>query len=65
MGLDDKISNKVEDAKGKVKEGAGDVTGNDDLKNEGKGDQASAAVKDGVEKVKDAIGDVKDKLTGN
>ena len=30
------------------------------LEGEGKGDQASASMKDGVEKVKDAAGDVKD-----
>lgn len=65
MGLEDKISNKVEDAKGKAKEVGGDVTGDDSLKNEGKADQASAAIKDGVESVKDAAGKLKDKLTGN
>ncbi|GGG18270.1 hypothetical protein GCM10007304_35340 [Rhodococcoides trifolii] len=64
MGLDDKISNKAEDLKGKAKEGAGTATGNEDLRQEGKGDQASSAVKDGVEKVKDGISDIKDKLTG-
>ncbi|AZG48108.1 CsbD family protein [Gordonia insulae] len=65
MGIDDKISNKTEDLKGKAKEATGSATGDDELKNEGKGDQASSAVKDGVESVKDAAGKVKDKLTGN
>ncbi|GAB18939.1 hypothetical protein GOEFS_070_00230 [Gordonia effusa NBRC 100432] len=65
MGLDDKISNKAEDLGGKAKEAAGNVTGDDQLKGEGKGDQISSAVKDGVESVKDAAGKVKDKLTGN
>ncbi|MHC3000778.1 CsbD family protein [Gordonia metallireducens] len=65
MGLNDKVSNKVEDLGGKAKEAAGDVTGDDQLKNEGKGDQLSAAVKDGAEKVKDAAENIKDKLTGN
>lgn len=64
MGLDDKISNKAEDLKGKAKETAGDATGNEDLKNEGRGDQISSAVKDGIEDVKDAVGNIKDKLTG-
>lgn len=63
MGLDDKIGNKAEDLKGKTKEGAGKATGNEQMEAEGKGDQASAAVKDGVEKVKDAAGNIKDKLT--
>jgi len=50
---------------GKGKEAAGGATGNHDLKNEGKGDQGSANVKQGGEHVKDAAGDAKDKLTGN
>ena len=49
MGLDDKISNKAEDLGGKAKEAAGSATGDDQLKNEGKGDQISSAIKDGVE----------------
>lgn len=46
---------KIEDMKGRVKEAAGDVTDNDDLKREGKVDQASA-------KVKKKVGDVADKV---
>ena len=46
---------KLEDIKGRVKEAAGDVTDNDDLKREGKVDQASA-------KVKETVGDVADKV---
>jgi uncharacterized protein YjbJ (UPF0337 family) len=50
----------MDDAKGKVKEAAGDLTDNKDLKNEGKVDQATGSVKDAVgnvsDKVKDAIG---------
>lgn len=60
MGLDDKISNKTEDLGGKMKEGAGKATGDDEMEAEGKGDQASAKLKDGVEHVKDAAGNVKD-----
>ena len=63
MGLDDKLSNKAEDLKGQGKEAYGDATGNDDLKAEGKGDQASAAIKDAGEKVKDAAKKLKDGLT--
>ena len=60
MGLDDKASNKAEDLKGKAKEGTGKATGNERLEGEGKGDQASASVKDAGEKVKDAGKNVKD-----
>ena len=55
MGTDDKIGNAAESAKGKVKEGVGDATGNDRLKAEGKGDQVKADLKQAGEKVKDAF----------
>jgi uncharacterized protein YjbJ (UPF0337 family) len=46
-------------AKGRVKEAAGDLTGDKSLKNEGKVDRATGGVKDAVgdagDKVKDAI----------
>lgn len=65
MSISDKFSNKAEELKGRAKETAGAATGDDDLKNDGKGDQASSAVKDGVGKVKDKANDIADKLTGN
>jgi len=65
MGIDDKLSNKAEELGGKAKEATGHLTDDEDLKNEGKADQVSSAVKDGVEHVKDAAEKVKDKLTGN
>ena len=45
----------TDDVKGKAKEAAGDLTGNDDLKNEGKADQAKGKVKDAVDKVADKL----------
>ncbi len=48
---------KVDEAKGRVKEAAGDLTGDQDLKNEGKVDRAAGSVKD---KVGDAADKVKD-----
>jgi uncharacterized protein YjbJ (UPF0337 family) len=46
-------------AKGRVKEAAGDLTDDDELKNEGKVDQAAGGLKEkageAVDKVKDAI----------
>jgi uncharacterized protein YjbJ (UPF0337 family) len=62
MGTHDKISNTTQDVKGKVKEAAGRVTGDKDLENKGKTDQAKSAVKDVGEKVKDAVGTLKDKI---
>jgi len=55
MGLDDKIDNKAEELKGKVKEGAGRLTDDEQLENEGKGDQAVSDLKQAGEKVKDAF----------
>ncbi|MET0325388.1 MAG: CsbD family protein [Ilumatobacteraceae bacterium] len=47
----------ADEAKGRIKEAAGDLTDNDDLKTEGKADQVGG-------KIKDAVDSVKDKLTG-
>jgi uncharacterized protein YjbJ (UPF0337 family) len=44
-----------DEAKGRLKEAAGNVTGDKDLKNEGKGDQAAGKLKEGVDKVRDAF----------
>ncbi|MCB0870955.1 MAG: CsbD family protein [Solirubrobacterales bacterium] len=52
---------KTDEIKGRAKEAAGAVAGDDELKNEGKTDQAAASVK---EKVEGAVDKVKDKLTG-
>ena len=60
MGFDDKAENKGQDLKGRAKEAVGSVTGDDDLKNEGRADQAESSVKQAGEKAKDALGDVKD-----
>ncbi|MBT2551280.1 CsbD family protein [Arthrobacter sp. ISL-65] len=55
MGLDDKIENAAEKMGGKGKEAAGEATGDESLKAEGKGDQAASDVKQAGEKVKDAF----------
>jgi uncharacterized protein YjbJ (UPF0337 family) len=50
---------KIDDAKGRMKEAAGDLKDDKSLKNEGKVDKATGTVKDKVgdasDKVKDAI----------
>ncbi len=58
MAIEDKAGNKGEKLGGKVKEGTGKATGDESLQAEGKGDQASANLKDGVEKLKDAAKNV-------
>ena len=50
----DEVRNK-DDAKGRVKEAAGSLTGDDDLKREGKVDKATGAAKDGIAIVVDGF----------
>ena len=49
---------KLDDAKGRIKQAAGDITDDDSLKNEGRVDKASGAVKDKVGDVADSVKDV-------
>lgn len=52
----------TDDAKGRVKEAAGDVTGDDDLEKEGKHDQAAGKVKDVADSAKDKVDDAVDSV---
>ncbi|MGX6962484.1 CsbD family protein [Vagococcus xieshaowenii] len=52
----------VDKLKGKAKEVAGDITGNDKQKAEGLVDQAVGKVKEVASEVKDKVEDVKDKF---
>jgi uncharacterized protein YjbJ (UPF0337 family) len=56
------MSENADEAKGRIKEAAGDLTDNKDLKREGKIDQATGDVK---EKVGDAADKVKDTVTSD
>ena len=59
------MSGEMDQMKGRVKQAAGDLTDDRDLKNEGKTDEAAGKLKnkvdDAQDKVVDAIDDVKDK----
>ena len=57
MSAIDKIKNATEDLTGHAKEAAGRATGNDELKAEGRADQAKADLKKARENVKDALND--------
>jgi len=48
----------VDEAKGRVKEAAGDLSGDQGLKNEGKVDRATGDVKDAADKASDKLKDV-------
>ena len=52
----------TDDATGRIKEAAGDLTDNDDLKREGKVDRGAGAAKD---KLDDAADKVKDAVTSD
>ncbi len=55
MATTDKARNATQQAKGKLKEAAGKVTGNDKLRAEGRADQVKGNLKQAGEKVKDAL----------
>jgi len=55
MATTDKAKNTAEQAKGKLKEAAGEITGNDRLRAEGKADQTKGNLKQAGEKLKDAF----------
>jgi uncharacterized protein YjbJ (UPF0337 family) len=57
---------KFDEAKGRVKQAAGELTNDDDLKRSGKADEAGGKVKRAVEhatdKIEEGVDRVKDKL---
>ena len=61
------MGSNIDDAKGRVKEAAGDLTDNDRLKREGKADQVGGKVKEKLEdvkeKVEDVVDDVKERIS--
>ncbi|MGZ4679631.1 MAG: CsbD family protein [Ilumatobacteraceae bacterium] len=61
------MGKEVDKAKGKIKQAVGDLTGNKDLKKEGKADEragkAKGYVADAKNKAEDVVDKVKDKVT--
>lgn len=55
MSQEGKSQGKVEQAKGKLKEMTGKVTGNDRLKGEGQAEQFKGRAREGVESAKDSV----------
>jgi uncharacterized protein YjbJ (UPF0337 family) len=55
MAFDDKVDNKSEELGGKVKEGVGKATDDEQLEAEGKADQTGSNIKQAGEKIKDAF----------
>ena len=55
MSTVDKAKNKIQEAKGHLKETAGKATDDDSLQAKGKRDEAAGSLKQAGEKVKDAF----------
>ncbi len=55
MATTDKAKNTAEQAKRKLKEAAGKVSGNDNLRADGEADQTKGNLKQAGEKIKDAF----------
>ncbi len=60
--VDEQVGGTGESWKGKIKEGAGKVTGNKDLEAEGKADQAEGNVRKGLGKAGRAASDAAERL---
>lgn len=54
------MSGEADKVGGKLKQAAGDLTGNDELEREGERQEAAGKVKDGVDKAKDKVNDAVD-----
>ena len=57
------MAEKMDELKGRVKEAAGSLTDDKELKREGKTDQAAASVKDAVGNAVDSVKDKVEDLT--
>jgi uncharacterized protein YjbJ (UPF0337 family) len=56
------MDNDLDQAKGRIKQAAGDLTDNEDLKKEGKTDETAGKVKEFLEDTKDKAEDMVDKI---
>lgn len=65
MSFVDKARHKAEEVVGQVKEKVGELTGNDELKAEGRKDQVTGNVKQTGDSIKDAASNLGDTLKGD
>lgn len=56
------MGSRMDEAKGRAKEAIGDLTDDEDMKREGKMDQAGATIKEKVEEAKDTLDETVDKV---
>jgi uncharacterized protein YjbJ (UPF0337 family) len=55
MGFTNKLSNKIQELRGRIKRNAGEITGNRNLQAEGTADETKASLKQTGEKIKDTL----------
>lgn len=55
MGVDDKARHTADSVKGKAKEATGKVSGDSELENEGRREQAESDLKQAGQKISDAV----------
>jgi len=58
----DELDGKTDSVKGRVKQGVGDLTGNERLRDEGAADEAAGDVQEGFGKARRKVGDAIDDL---
>lgn len=56
------MSGEFDQAKGRAKQAAGDLTDDDELRREGKADEAGGKVKEALDDAKDKLDDAVDKV---
>jgi uncharacterized protein YjbJ (UPF0337 family) len=56
------MSGETDQAKGRIKQAAGDLTDNDDLQREGEADETAGKVKEKIGDAKDELDDVVDSV---
>ena len=59
------FQNKAEELGGKAKEAAGNLTNNDEMRNEGRGEQSKAEMKQGMDNARDKAEEGLGKLRGD
>lgn len=59
------FKNKAEELGGKAKEAAGNLTNNDEMRNEGRGEQSKAEMKQGMDNARDKAEEGLGKLRGD
>lgn len=59
------MAGKRDKAKGRVRQAAGDLTGDDEMRREGQADEASGDLKDLIDKAADKLSETVDKVRGN